>query len=184
MTSSSLSRPGACPHPAPVHRPRVPRFPFCTNGCVDLGHMRRTVVRAGAVTALEHTATAPEITGAPIGQGTELPAPVDTVKLPMLSRHPAYDPGARNLVIDSGASRAAHVVRASVARAASDGVRAGRRSDRQAHVAVAPETLRGVRDRYAAARVDAGDRRAVPALLELGGRPQGRCVGRVGRAAA
>lgn len=101
--------------PATIPTARSPRYLFVTNECVGLGHMRRTLTLAGAVTELDPTATALVITGAPIAPGMELPARVDTVKLPMLSRHPVHGLGARNLVMDSGA---AHELRASLALAA------------------------------------------------------------------
>src|SRR3954463_16586979 len=86
-------------HGAPA---RARRFLFCTNECVGLGHMRRTLTLAGAVTERDANASALVLTGAPIAPGLHLPPRVDTVKLPMLARDPVRGLGARNLVMDSG----------------------------------------------------------------------------------
>jgi predicted glycosyltransferase len=80
---------------------RAPRFLFCTNECVGLGHMRRTLTLARAVTEMDSSASALVITGAPLTPGPSLPAGVDTVKLPMLRRDPVNGLGARNLQIES-----------------------------------------------------------------------------------
>lgn len=95
--------------------PRAPRFLFCTNECVGLGHMRRTLTLARAVTELDPRASALVVTGAPFPPGLQLPAGVDTVKLPMLARDPVHGLGARNLVMESGDL---HRLRASLALAA------------------------------------------------------------------
>jgi predicted glycosyltransferase len=104
-------------HPLTTHRApdRAPRFLFCTNECVGLGHMRRTLTLAGAVTAMDPSASALVITGAPVSPGLSLPAGVDTVKLPMLHRDPVQGLGARNLQMDSDDL---HDLRASLALAA------------------------------------------------------------------
>ena len=94
---------------------RARRFLFCTNECVGLGHMRRTLILAGAVTEADASASALVITGAPLAPGLSLPGGVDTVKLPMLSRDPVNGLGARNLQIESGDL---HDLRASLALAA------------------------------------------------------------------
>src|SRR3954453_3464506 len=97
------------PHLAPLmfHPPshgapsRARRFLFCTNECVGLGHMRRTLPLARAVTEMDESASALVLTGAPLTPGLSLPAGVDTVKLPMLQRDPVSGLGARNLQIES-----------------------------------------------------------------------------------
>jgi predicted glycosyltransferase len=94
---------------------RAPRFLFCTNECVGLGHIRRTMTLAGAVTELDPRASALVITGAPFPPGLQLPSGVDTVKLPMIKRDPVEGLGARNLVMDSDDL---HDLRASLALAA------------------------------------------------------------------
>ena len=94
---------------------RAPRFLFCTNECVGLGHMRRTLTLARAVTEMDATASALVITGAPLTPGLALPAGVDTVKLPMLRRDPIGGLGARNLQLESDDL---HHLRASLALAA------------------------------------------------------------------
>jgi predicted glycosyltransferase len=99
-------------HGAPV---RARRFLFCTNECVGLGHMRRTLTLARAVTEMDESASALVLTGAPLTPGLALPAGVDTVKLPMLHRDPVNGLGARNLQIESDDL---HDLRASLALAA------------------------------------------------------------------
>jgi predicted glycosyltransferase len=94
---------------------RAPRFLFCTNECVGLGHMRRTLTLARAVTEMDSSASALVITGAPLTPGLALPAGVDTVKLPMLRRDAITGLGARNLQIESDD---VHDLRASLALAA------------------------------------------------------------------
>jgi predicted glycosyltransferase len=94
---------------------RAPRFLFCTNECVGLGHMRRTLTLARAVTEMDASASALVITGAPLTPGLSLPAGVDTVKLPMLHRDPVLGLGARNLQMESDDL---HDLRASLALAA------------------------------------------------------------------
>src|SRR3954447_24470790 len=99
-------------HGAPA---RARRFLFCTNECVGLGHMRRTLTLARAVTEMDSSASALVITGAPLTPGLALPAGVDTVKLPMLRRDAITGLGARNLQIESDD---VHDLRASLALAA------------------------------------------------------------------
>jgi predicted glycosyltransferase len=94
---------------------RSPRFLFCTNECVGLGHMRRTMTLARAVTDADPEASALVITGAPLTPGLTLPPRVDTVKLPMLERDAVGELGARNLMMESGD---VHDLRASLALAA------------------------------------------------------------------
>jgi predicted glycosyltransferase len=95
--------------------PRASRFLFCTNECVGLGHIRRTLTLARAVTELDSDASALVVTGAPLAPGAELPPRVDTVKLPMLKREAGAELGARNLVMESGDL---HALRSSLALAA------------------------------------------------------------------
>src|SRR5918995_909410 len=68
--------------------PRVPgrRFLFYTNECVGLGHLRRALILARAVTERDDEASSLVVTGAPIEPDQRLPQRVDTVKLPVLSR--------------------------------------------------------------------------------------------------
>src|SRR3954453_8191721 len=80
---------------------RASRFLFYTNECVGLGHLRRTLTLARAITERDPEASALIITGAPLAPGLSLPDRVDTVKLPMLSRDELGGLGARNLAIDS-----------------------------------------------------------------------------------
>jgi predicted glycosyltransferase len=104
------------PHPVTAGAPRrAPRFLFCTNECVGLGHVRRTLALARAVTEMDASASALVITGAPLTPGLALPAGVDTVKLPMLRRDPVNGLGARNLQMGSDDL---HDLRASLALAA------------------------------------------------------------------
>jgi predicted glycosyltransferase len=116
MTSGHPARArGLRSHIAPVVPRRAPRFLFCTNECVGLGHIRRTMTLARAVTELDPRASALVITGAPFPPGLQMPSGVDTVKLPMLKRDPVEGLGARNLVMDSGDL---HELRSSLALAA------------------------------------------------------------------
>jgi predicted glycosyltransferase len=110
---SLLDAPQVSPARAPAAR--APRFLFCTNECVGLGHMRRTLTLARAVTERDPSANALVITGAPIAPGLQLPAGVDTVKLPMLARDPVHGLGGRTLAMESGDL---HELRASLALAA------------------------------------------------------------------
>jgi predicted glycosyltransferase len=63
-----------------------PRYLFFTNECVGLGHLRRALTLAAAVTEQDPSASALIVTGAPIELAHPLPARVDTVKLPLLAR--------------------------------------------------------------------------------------------------
>jgi len=65
------------------------RYLFFTNECVGLGHLRRALALAGAVTERDPEASALIVTGAPIELAHPLPPRVDTVKLPLLSRDEA-----------------------------------------------------------------------------------------------
>src|SRR4051812_17612329 len=80
---------------------RASRFLFYTNECVGLGHLRRTLTLARAITERDAQASALVITGAPLAPGLTLPDRVDTVKLPMLSRDEVGGLGARNLAMES-----------------------------------------------------------------------------------
>jgi predicted glycosyltransferase len=62
------------------------RYLFFTNECVGLGHLRRALALARAVTGADPDATALIVTGAPIELANPLPPRVDTVKLPLLAR--------------------------------------------------------------------------------------------------
>src|SRR5580765_4609036 len=62
------------------------RFLFYTNECVGLGHLRRTVSVAEAISAFDPAATSLIITGAPVAPTRQLPQGVDVVKLPQLGR--------------------------------------------------------------------------------------------------
>jgi predicted glycosyltransferase len=111
-----LLEPSTSAPPASSRLPaRAPRFLFCTNECVGLGHMRRTLTLARAVTESDPTASALVITGAPLTPGLDLPRGVNTVKLPMVARDPVHGLGARNLVMQAGD---VHDLRASLALAA------------------------------------------------------------------
>src|SRR5689334_25210720 len=94
MTPRPPTHPLTRPRPLGHLRPSRPaRFLFFTNECVGLGHMRRTLTLAGAVTERDPDASALVLTGAPIAPGLQLPARVDTVKLPMLARDPVHGLG-------------------------------------------------------------------------------------------
>ena len=62
------------------------RFLFYTNECVGLGHLRRTISLAQAVSALDLHASALIVTGSPLSPEERLAPGVDTVKLPQLGR--------------------------------------------------------------------------------------------------
>jgi len=94
---------------------RASRFLFYTNECVGLGHLRRTLTLARALTERDADASALVITGAPLAPGLVLPERVDTVKLPMLSRDELGGLGARNLAMGSDDL---HALRAMLAEAA------------------------------------------------------------------
>jgi len=73
-------------HPSIPLKPGGARFLFSTNECVGLGHLRRTMNLAEAVTRRDGEASALVITGAPAALGERRHPRVDTVKLPELSR--------------------------------------------------------------------------------------------------
>ena len=59
---------------------------FITNECAGLGHLRRTINLARAVTEIDPHATALIVTGSAALGSFELPSRVDTVKLPVFRR--------------------------------------------------------------------------------------------------
>lgn len=61
---------------------------FITNECAGLGHLRRTINLARAVTEADPEATALIVTGSAALGSFELPTRVDTVKLPVFRREP------------------------------------------------------------------------------------------------
>ena len=65
------------------------KYLFFTNECVGLGHLRRALALAGAVTEHDPRASALVVTGAPIELACPLPPRVDTIKLPLLARDSA-----------------------------------------------------------------------------------------------
>ena len=62
------------------------RVLFITNECAGLGHLRRTITLARAVTEADPAATALIVTGSAALGSFELPERVDTVKLPVFRR--------------------------------------------------------------------------------------------------
>jgi predicted glycosyltransferase len=62
------------------------KYLFFTNECVGLGHLRRALALAGAVTERDPRASALIVTGAPVELAHPLPPRVDTIKLPQLAR--------------------------------------------------------------------------------------------------
>src|SRR5262245_27721231 len=83
MCIASAPRPRA---QAAAHAAAGPRFLFFTNECVGLGHLRRALTLARAVTEGDDSATALVVTGAPVEPVERLPVRVDTLKLPVLTR--------------------------------------------------------------------------------------------------
>lgn len=75
------------------------RFLFYTNECVGLGHFRRALTLAGAVTADDSAASALIVTGSPASTGYSPPPRVDTVKLPLLARDENGEHRPRTLAI-------------------------------------------------------------------------------------
>jgi len=59
---------------------------FFTNECVGLGHLKRALALAAAVTERDPDASALIVTGSPVEMAHPLPQRVDTVKLPMVAR--------------------------------------------------------------------------------------------------
>ena len=59
---------------------------FFTNECVGLGHLKRALALASAVTERDPEASALIVTGSPVEIAHPVPQRVDTVKLPMVAR--------------------------------------------------------------------------------------------------
>ena len=81
---------------------RGARFLFYTNECVGLGHLRRTMNLAEAVTARDPRASALVVTGAPTALSDRHPDRIDLVKLPELSRNRDGLLRAARLGLDTG----------------------------------------------------------------------------------
>jgi len=96
------------------------KYLFFTNECVGLGHLRRALTLAGAVTERDEAATALIVTGAPIELAHPLPARVDTIKLPLLARDSAGEVRAGRLGLSLSDTR---TVRSHVALAAAQSFR-------------------------------------------------------------
>jgi predicted glycosyltransferase len=62
------------------------RYLFFTNECVGLGHLRRALALAAAVTERDRHSSALIVTGAPLELAHPLPPRVDTIKLPLVAR--------------------------------------------------------------------------------------------------
>jgi predicted glycosyltransferase len=62
------------------------RYLFFTNECVGLGHLRRALALAAAVTERDRQSSALIVTGAPLELAHPLPPRVDTIKLPLVAR--------------------------------------------------------------------------------------------------
>jgi predicted glycosyltransferase len=75
------------------------RFLFYTNECVGLGHFRRALTLAGAVTARDSAANVLIVTGSPASTGYSPPPRVDTIKLPLLARDENGEHRPRSLAI-------------------------------------------------------------------------------------
>lgn len=82
--------------------PRGARFLFYTNECVGLGHLRRTLNLAEAVTELDPESSALVITGSSAALGEERHGRIDIVKLPELSRDSDGDLHAARLGMETG----------------------------------------------------------------------------------
>ncbi len=76
------------------------RVLFITNECAGLGHLRRTINLARAVTARDADATALIVTGSAALGSFELPRRVDTVKLPVFRREADGTLSAATLGVD------------------------------------------------------------------------------------
>jgi predicted glycosyltransferase len=93
------------------------RFLFYTNECVGLGHLRRTMALARAVTERDAAASALVITGSEGASGYQSCPRVDTVKLPVLSRDDRGVYHSRRLGVGS---RELQGLRSTIARAAAE----------------------------------------------------------------
>jgi predicted glycosyltransferase len=95
------------------------RFMFYSHDSFGLGHLRRTLALASAVTELDPAANSLILTGSTVASSYRLPPRVDTVKLPAVTKKGAdYRP--LRLAGDFGA---VHAVRSEVARAAAHAFR-------------------------------------------------------------
>ncbi len=65
---------------------RTTRVLFYSHDSTGLGHLRRTLALAQAVTTLDETATALVLTGSTVASSYRLPPRVDTVKLPAIMK--------------------------------------------------------------------------------------------------
>jgi predicted glycosyltransferase len=106
--------------PASWRRALALKYLFFTNECVGLGHLRRALTIADAVTERDERATALIVTGAPIELAHPLPPRVDTIKLPLLARDSAGEVRAARLGISLPDTRA---VRSQLALAAAQSFR-------------------------------------------------------------
>lgn len=77
------------------------RYLFFTNECVGLGHFRRTMTVARAVTAADPTARALIVTGSPAVSSYPPTSRVETVKLPQLARDASGEYFSPVLALDS-----------------------------------------------------------------------------------
>jgi predicted glycosyltransferase len=107
---------------SPTHRPtsrppRGARFLFYTNECVGLGHLRRTLNLAEAVTARDPDSSALIITGSSAALGEERHDRIDIIKLPELARDAGGDLHAARLGM---ATNHLHELRAHLAFAAAE----------------------------------------------------------------
>ena len=107
---------------SPNHRPgqrppRGARFLFYTNECVGLGHLRRTLNLAEAVTSRDPGSSALIITGSSAALGEDRHGRIDIVKLPELARDAGGDLHAARLGM---ATNHLHDLRAHLAFAAAE----------------------------------------------------------------
>jgi predicted glycosyltransferase len=96
------------------------RFLFYTNECVGLGHFRRALTLARAVSELSSDASSLIVNGSEAAPSHPLPPRVDTVKLPLLARDEEGRHRARSLGVDLHDIRN---VRSRLALAAAEGFR-------------------------------------------------------------
>jgi predicted glycosyltransferase len=76
------------------------RFLFVTNECAGLGHLRRNLTLAGAVTQRDERSSALVVTGSAALGSFSVPSRVDTVKLPVLHRDADGTLRARSLGVE------------------------------------------------------------------------------------
>ncbi len=81
---------------------RSRRFLFFTNECVGLGHLRRSMGLARAVTGFDQAASALVVTGSPAVSAYPPIARVETAKLPQLARNGAGDLHSPAMVAEAG----------------------------------------------------------------------------------